>query len=218
MRDFGLAELATRSGVRGALRRGAGCGATTSIGGRFWTLVSSSCAAIPAPVQSTRLVDTEAIISFRAPIFLPFYSQASAVLNSPFAWTSVVGHYERTSHKRSGIIDVRFPGEVGNYSRLCLARSSNRRRNQRLHRDTALAGGHAKRTAQRQNALAHADQTEAELLARLHAAPVVADPHPGADPTVTARLPGRLDNDIDRGRAGVAKHIGQRLLHDAVDG
>src|SRR4051812_31713815 len=97
-------------------------------------------------------------------------------------------------------------------------RSGRRRRNQCFDGQTAITGNDVERAAQRQDPLAHADEPEAELLAWLHAAAVVADPYPGTAAAIACRLRHRLDDDIDRGRAGVAEHVGGRLLPDAGDG
>src|SRR3954469_5862210 len=97
-------------------------------------------------------------------------------------------------------------------------RSGRYRRNQGLYGHTTVTRDDVERAAQRENPLAHADEPEAELLAGLHAAAIVADPHPGTAAAVACRLRPRLDDDVNRGRAGVAEHVGERLLHDAVDG
>src|SRR3954451_25424751 len=95
-------------------------------------------------------------------------------------------------------------------------RSGRCRRDQGLYGQTTVTRDDVERAAQRENPLAHADEPEAELLAGLHAAAIVADPHPGTAAAVACRLRHRLDDDVNRGRAGVAEHFGERPLPDAL--
>ncbi len=73
---------------------------------------------------------------------------------------------DRASHKGRAISAPVFPTKSGIFPDLSRARSSAASRNQRLDGQAAVAGDDTERAAQRQNALAHADEAEAELLIR----------------------------------------------------
>src|SRR5439155_7058330 len=124
MRVLGLADDAApmrATGRVGALRlTAAGGGAVTSTGGRFWTLVSSSCAA-PAGIAKTNPdtspVETDAInkrrLNQRALNQRVLNQRALPIPAFPSVTTgcfdlrrsverSVMGSRARASHKRSG--------------------------------------------------------------------------------------------------------------------
>ena len=85
-------------------------------------------------------------------------------------------------------------------------------RNHRLHSYAIISGSNRERTTQRQDALAHSRESEAQLVIRSQSAAIVPHPHQrAASPGQSRRRLDGFNGYVDAGGARVAKDIGQRL-------